>query len=737
MKKISKIIATILFLYSNVGNAQVGIATTTPDPSSILDVVSSTQGFLQPRMTTSQRIGIPTPAAGLQVYDTTTNTNWYFNGTVWIQSATTASVTASNGLTATSGDVKLGGVLTQPTTISGLTATNKINILGTGIDAFNVGNNALSIDATNGRVGIGITTPSTNLDVNGQIKISGGSPAAGKVLVSDAVGLATWIAPTAIGAGDNLGNHTATTTVDLNNNYIANGRFVVQNAVDGGSSRGIFMWTPTDTNWGIYMAQPGVGRSLSNGNAVAGAGFNTHSLRFRTSNSVFQGVIFENRLEELNMSIRGNDGLIYMRGDVGIGTLTPAAKLHINNSTQIANTVGASQDIVTIQTNVGNNSFLKTQQRRHTTGSDWNGTNVRMQRAVDATNMGFIDYGIDGNTGDLGLGFGSNNTTNMVLTSTGNLGIGTSTPSNKLDINGTARIRSTAAGTATDDVLTVDPTGVIRKITRTSINNSADLRLIGSGNHITSDAGISSNGSSVGSGTNNIAMGLNSLNLNNSGFSNIAVGTESLHSNLNGSYNVATGVNSLYDVTTGSYNIAVGSFSGVGLTTGNNNTILGSFVSVPPNMTNNIIIADGDGNQRINVITNGFVGVNTNVPTFQLSVNGTAGKTGGGAWAAFSDIRVKKNILDYSKGLSEILKIRPVTFEYNGKAANKADGKVYVGVIAQEIEKILPTTVTKIKTEEFDDLRQYDSSELIYTLINAVKELKKEIDVLKEQISKN
>ena len=364
MKKISKIIATILFLYSNVGNAQVGIATTTPDPSSILDVVSSTQGFLQPRMTTSQRIGIPTPAAGLQVYDTTTNTNWYFNGTVWIQSATTASVTASNGLTATSGDVKLGGVLTQPTTISGLTATNKINILGTGIDAFNVGNNALSIDATNGRVGIGITTPSTNLDVNGQIKISGGSPAAGKVLVSDAVGLATWIAPTAIGAGDNLGNHTATTTVDLNNNYIANGRFVVQNAVDGGSSRGIFMWTPTDTNWGIYMAQPGVGRSLSNGNAVAGAGFNTHSLRFRTSNSVFQGVIFENRLVELNMSIRGNDGLIYMRGDVGIGTLTPAAKLHINNSTQIANTVGASQDIVTIQTNVGNNSFLKTQQRR-------------------------------------------------------------------------------------------------------------------------------------------------------------------------------------------------------------------------------------------------------------------------------------------------------------------------------------------------------------------------------------
>jgi hypothetical protein len=44
----------------------------------------------------------------------------------------------------------------------------------------------------NGNVGIGTTTPVTTLDVNGQVKISGGSPGADKVLVSDANGLASW-----------------------------------------------------------------------------------------------------------------------------------------------------------------------------------------------------------------------------------------------------------------------------------------------------------------------------------------------------------------------------------------------------------------------------------------------------------------------------------------------------------------------------------------------------------------
>jgi hypothetical protein len=56
------------------------------------------------------------------------------------------------------------------------------------------------IKASNGNVGIGTTTPSASLDVNGQVKIAGGAPGAGKVLTSDAAGLATWEAPAAAGS---------------------------------------------------------------------------------------------------------------------------------------------------------------------------------------------------------------------------------------------------------------------------------------------------------------------------------------------------------------------------------------------------------------------------------------------------------------------------------------------------------------------------------------------------------
>ena len=52
-------------------------------PSAILDVKSTTRGMLTPRMTSAQRGAIASPAAGLLVYDTNTNTFWFFDGTQW------------------------------------------------------------------------------------------------------------------------------------------------------------------------------------------------------------------------------------------------------------------------------------------------------------------------------------------------------------------------------------------------------------------------------------------------------------------------------------------------------------------------------------------------------------------------------------------------------------------------------------------------------------------------------
>lgn len=53
------------------------------EASSILELESTTKGFLLPRMTTTQRNAITTPAAGLMVYDTTKDSIYHYNGTSW------------------------------------------------------------------------------------------------------------------------------------------------------------------------------------------------------------------------------------------------------------------------------------------------------------------------------------------------------------------------------------------------------------------------------------------------------------------------------------------------------------------------------------------------------------------------------------------------------------------------------------------------------------------------------
>ncbi len=62
-------------------NAAIGTAT--PAATSVLDLTSTTKGFLAPRMTTIQRNAIVTPATGLFIYNTDTNTYNYFNGAAW------------------------------------------------------------------------------------------------------------------------------------------------------------------------------------------------------------------------------------------------------------------------------------------------------------------------------------------------------------------------------------------------------------------------------------------------------------------------------------------------------------------------------------------------------------------------------------------------------------------------------------------------------------------------------
>ena len=77
------LIATIInfAVYANAQSVALNTNGAAADASAMLDVSSSSKGFLPPRLTTIQRTGISSPANGLMVYDTDTKTHWYYSDT--------------------------------------------------------------------------------------------------------------------------------------------------------------------------------------------------------------------------------------------------------------------------------------------------------------------------------------------------------------------------------------------------------------------------------------------------------------------------------------------------------------------------------------------------------------------------------------------------------------------------------------------------------------------------------
>ena len=98
-----------------------------------------------------------------------------------------------------------------------------------------------------------------------------------------------------------------------------------------------------------------------------------------------------------------------------------------------------------------------------------------------------------------------------------------------------------------------------------------------------------------------------------------------------------------------------------------------------------------------------------------------------------SDRRLKENIEEIPYGLDEVLKLRPVEFDWK----EKRDGVHDIGVIAQEIEKIIPVVVKSGKNlKEETSFKTVDYSKLTAVLIKAIQEQNKKIDKLQEDIEK-
>jgi hypothetical protein len=97
-----------------------------------------------------------------------------------------------------------------------------------------------------------------------------------------------------------------------------------------------------------------------------------------------------------------------------------------------------------------------------------------------------------------------------------------------------------------------------------------------------------------------------------------------------------------------------------------------------------------------------------------------------------SDERLKENVKDLNYGLKDVLNIRPVSFDWK----DKRNGQHDIGVIAQEIEKIIPEVVVEVDTLNSEDTHKtVDYAKLTSVLIKAVQEQQQQINELKEKLN--
>ncbi|MDQ2088738.1 tail fiber domain-containing protein [Marimonas arenosa] len=147
-------------------------------------------------------------------------------------------------------------------------------------------------------------------------------------------------------------------------------------------------------------------------------------------------------------------------------------------------------------------------------------------------------------------------------------------------------------------------------------------------------------------------------------------------------------------------------------------------------------------NTRLAITSAGSVLVGTTQPlpgataSHVFQVSGRAGKSQGGtSWDSLSDARLKEDVRDYTTGLEAVRQVRPVRFRWNGQAGT-ARGEPGIGVIAQEMETVIPETVSRMPANgegaahEVPDMRIYNADALIYALVNAVKELAERVEAL-------
>ncbi len=289
--------------------------------------------------------------------------------------------------------------------------------------------------------------------------------------------------------------------------------------------------------------------------------------------------------------------------------------------------------------------------------------------------------------------------------SAGNVGIGTATPNNKLQVAGLVNFNSSLQSTS----LGVNAGKVNTGLYNTFVGSNAGVAN-GNGSENTAVG----NGAlySTSLGYKNTAIGAGALAKNTSGHSNTSIGTYSLSGNDLGLGNTANGYRALYYNTVGKYNTALGHNAGVNeaiATINLNNSVFignGANTSVD-NLTNVIVIGSDAQSTKSNQVVIGNPSITETLLRGTVKANGVT---------LTSDRRLKGDITKLSPVLAKLDVINGVNFTWNDDKAKKKQ----LGVIAQDVERAFPELVD---TDSLTGMKSVNYSGLAAVAIEGVKEL--------------
>ncbi len=313
-------------------NNRLGIGTATPAASSILDLTSTAKGFLPPRMTTTNRDAITSPATGLTIYNTTNGQLEIYSGTTWtgVGSMTAGTIAAFAATSCPSGWTEytaargrfLRGIDPSGSTLVDPDGTRAPG--STQLDAFKSHVHTLGGDVPLSNIG------GTQAGGNGSVRSVAGSTAAAGGAETRPVNVAVIFC-----SYNGAGNVPATATVSGTTNYVA--KFTGTQAVgnsqifDNGTNVGIGTTAPDAklTAWGAITDT--VGSGLLNLGAAGDRSYWT----VRLDGSA------DFALDSYVSSWNNRFFIDRQSGNVGIGTASPSNyRLVVDPATQNSAKIG-------------------------------------------------------------------------------------------------------------------------------------------------------------------------------------------------------------------------------------------------------------------------------------------------------------------------------------------------------------------------------------------------------------